>query len=227
MDISTDKQDQVDSLQSPPCSPLAPPFSPIITEETKYDKQIMAISVPIKQITMHSQLPPAVSELLPVNYTYILETFTQLDSHHVAFDTKFCVNIKTEIEAKQWISEFEHSTDTTYRITKGTKTLGKRILYKTVRHCQHKRKKSNKLPKKDRAKTGKIYSVNIPPFFSKLAKRTFATLAVGKSKEMHLEFYADLRDDSQSPPSNYSVADDDVKYMQNSEEKHIMDTCSD
>ena len=28
------------------------------------------------------------------------------------------------------------------------------------------------------AKSGKIYSVNIPPFFSKTARRTFATLAV-------------------------------------------------
>jgi hypothetical protein len=45
--------------------------------------------------------------------------------------------------------------------------------------------------------------------FSKTARRTFATLAVGKSKEMQLEFYADLRDDSQSPSSNYNCADDD------------------
>lgn len=102
----------VDSLQSPPCSSLAPLFSPIITdsEETKYDQQIMIISVPIQQVTTHSQLPAAVSDLLPANYTYIFENFTQLDNHHVAFDTKFYVNIKTEIEAKQWISKFEHNT---------------------------------------------------------------------------------------------------------------------
>ena len=139
-------------IESPPCSPLAPPFSPIVSEETEHEEPIITICVPIQQVITHSHLPPAVSALFPANYTYVFEDFTQLDSHRVAFDTKFLVNVKTETEAKQWISKFEHITDTTYRITKGTKTIGKRILYKIVRHCQHKRKKSNKPTKKDRTK---------------------------------------------------------------------------
>ena len=60
------------------------------------------------------------------------------------------------------------------------------------------------------AKNCKIYSVNISPFFSNTAK-TFARFAVGKSKEMQLEFYADLRDDSQSPSSNYGA--DNIEYL--------------
>ena len=41
-------------------------------------------------------------------------------------------------------------------------------------------------------------------------------LAVGKSKEMQLEFYADLRDDSQSPSSNYGVDNDYIEYKHES-----------
>ena len=100
--------------ESPPCSPLAPPFSPIVSEETEHEEPIITICVPIQQVTTHSQLPPAVSAVFPANYTYVFEDFTQLDSHRIAFDTKFLVNIKTETEAKQWISKFEHITDTTY-----------------------------------------------------------------------------------------------------------------
>ena len=52
-------------------------------------------------------------------------------------------DVQSETEATQWIQEFYDHTSTTYRITRGTKTKGKRLLYKTVRHCQHKRKHSN------------------------------------------------------------------------------------
>ena len=44
------------------------------------------------------------------------------------------------------------------------------------------------------AKHYSIYSVNIPPFFSKSARQVFAILAVGESKVLELDFYADLRD---------------------------------
>ena len=50
--------------------------------------------------------------------------------------------------ATQWLQEFFDHTKTTYTVTRGTKTSGKRLLYKSVRHCQHKRKPSNKTVKK-------------------------------------------------------------------------------
>lgn len=50
-----------------------------------------------------------------------------------------------------------------------------------------------------------IYSVNIPPFFSKHARKMFASLAVGEHV-MELDFYADLRDEEKAsliePPLN-------------------------
>ena len=56
-----------------------------------------------------------------------------------------------------------------------------------------------------------IYAVNIPPFFYRTARKTFATLAVGTKKEMHLDFYADLKDASTSPtndPDHVIVVDE-------------------
>ena len=42
--------------------------------------------------------------------------------------------------AKQWLSQYEDQTDVTYRITRGVPVKGQKVLYKSVRHCQHKRK---------------------------------------------------------------------------------------
>ena len=139
-------------IERPPCSPLAPPFSPIVSEETEHEEPIITICVPIQQVITHSHLPPAVSALFPANYTYVFEDFTQLDSHRVAFDTKFLVNVKTETEAKQWISKFEHITDTTYRITKGTKTIGKRICTKPYAIANIRGRRVTNLPKKTELK---------------------------------------------------------------------------
>ena len=103
------------SPPSTPKSPSAPPFSPITT------KQDLSICIPINKVTSHSQLPELICSLLPSNFTYTFESFTPLNNHYDAFNSTFYVNIKTENEAKQWISQFEQQTSTTYRITKGTK----------------------------------------------------------------------------------------------------------
>ena len=142
---STDES--IHSIQGAPCSPVAPPYSPIGCN----DEQVVIAFPILQQAVSHCQLPPPISNLLPTNYTYIFKFFRQLDGQEVAFDTKFYVNVNTEIGAKKWMREFEEKTSTTYQITKGTKTLGKKVLYKTVRHCMHKRKKSNKPSKNNRS----------------------------------------------------------------------------
>ena len=50
-------------------------------------------------------------------------------------------NIRTEEQAIQWIEDLENHTSTSYRISRGNQCKGKRIVYKTDRHCQHMRKK--------------------------------------------------------------------------------------
>ena len=63
-------------IESPPCSPLAPPFSPIVGEETEHKQPIITICVPIQQVITHSHLPPVISALFPANYTYVFEDFS-------------------------------------------------------------------------------------------------------------------------------------------------------
>ena len=57
-------------------------------------------------------------------------------------------DVTSQCKAMQWIEDLQDQTKTTFRVTRGTKVVGKKILYKTVRHCQHKRKPSNKPLKK-------------------------------------------------------------------------------
>ena len=49
------------------------------------------------------------------------------------------INVHSEEMAKQWLKEHEHQTDVTYRITRGVPIKGQKVLYKTIRHCQHKK----------------------------------------------------------------------------------------
>ena len=75
---------------------LLPPFSPFGTEG---DKKHLFIRVPIQKVTTHSQLPQAISSLFPPNFTYVFESFIQLENHQATFDTKFCVNpLPTDVD---------------------------------------------------------------------------------------------------------------------------------
>ena len=58
------------------------------------------------------------------------------------------IDVLSESGAIEWMHAFEEDTKTTFRVTRGVKVTGTRIIYKTVQHCQHKRKKSNKPLKK-------------------------------------------------------------------------------
>ena len=131
--------------EDPPSSPLTPPYSPLIPTQ-----MCDTIDIPLNQDVSSTQLHHSIRLLLPQNCKYRFEQFTQHNGQELSFNTKFNINIKTESDALQWLSEFENCSGTTFRITKGTTTKGKRLLYKTCRHCQHKRKSSNKPKKQDR-----------------------------------------------------------------------------
>ena len=76
-------------------------------------------------------------------------------------DTIYCVSEEIKGEIFEFLVDMEVGTCSCLRGVRGAE-------------CKH---------QAAIAKNCKIYSVNIPPFFSKMV-RTFATLAVGKSKEM-------------------------------------------
>ena len=84
----------------------------------------------------------------------------------------YCVTENTEIENIEFLVDMELGTCS---CIKGVTCL----------ECKH---------QAAAAKYYKVYSVNILAFFSKQARQTFAVLAVGASKVMEVDFYANLRD---------------------------------
>ena len=73
--------------------------------------------------------------------THDFRTFSYRGPSSIAFSATFLVNARTEKDATTWIQNLEEHTTTTFRITRTYCVKGSRILYKTDRHCQHKRKK--------------------------------------------------------------------------------------
>ena len=111
-------------------------------------------SPPLNQVLFHEDLPPLLSIILPPSYTYhFLEFSWTSNSVKEAFHSRVLINVPDESTATEWLQTFENHNNTTYRVTRGSRFSGKRVLYKTERHCQHKRK-ANKTtnPTKDSLK---------------------------------------------------------------------------
>ena len=120
-------------------SPSPPPYSPIPNHDIVHD------SIDLDTEYTGKQLPPLLSSVLPKGYTYIFQrlNYTQ-NSNNLAFSATIFINTASEAGATEWIKDLEAYTATTYRVTRGNRVKGCRILYKSDRHCQHKRKKSSK-----------------------------------------------------------------------------------
>ena len=95
--------------------------------------------LPLNKKLEHSQLPPYIQDVLPDNCSYMFSSFEYLCEHTKAFHATMFINVYSEEMAKQWLKEHEHQTDVTYRITRGVPIKGQKVLYKTIRHCQHKK----------------------------------------------------------------------------------------
>ena len=101
------------------------------------------------------ELPDGLQSVLPTDYSYHLQTFEELPKGNylgapsVCFRAKFYVKLDTETAARQWLTRFEQTSHTTYRVLKGSKPAGSIIQFKTVKHCQHFRKyfPADKVPK--------------------------------------------------------------------------------
>lgn len=116
-----------------PPSPQPPPYSPVSSDWSDSDSESLSIDVPTKTALKHSDIPPPISNFLPKKYTYIFQEFCSISSQTLSFRTTFYINVNDEVKAKVWISDFESFTNTTYRITRGTKTKGTRLVYKSCR----------------------------------------------------------------------------------------------
>ena len=77
--------------------------------------------------------------------TYIFQRLNHTqNSNNLAFSATIFINTASEEVATEWIKDLEAYTATTYRVTRGNRVKGCRILYKSDRHCKHKRKTSSK-----------------------------------------------------------------------------------
>ena len=84
--------------------------------------------------------------VLPEGYSYRVKTYESKKPENfcgapkTAFDATIFCNIFSEQEVMKWLRMFQDKSFCTYRVTRGTKTTGSILVYKTVRHCQHFRK---------------------------------------------------------------------------------------
>ena len=61
-------------------------------------------------------------------------------SPDVAFEAQVRINLKNEIEGKQWLDKMQQHSQVMYRVTRTYKPGLKCVLCKFERHCQHFRK---------------------------------------------------------------------------------------
>ena len=93
----------------------------------------------LNQVLIHEDLPPLLSTVLPPSYTYqFLELSWTSGSTKEEFHSRVLINVSDKDKVIEWLQVFENHNSTTYRVTRGNKFNGKKILYKTERHCQHK-----------------------------------------------------------------------------------------
>ena len=77
-------------------------------------------------------LPEEVSYLFPATYNYIVQQYTKnkpesfLGAEAHSFTLKAWTNANDQNTAMKWINDFQKSSKSTYRVTKGRKTLGQR-----------------------------------------------------------------------------------------------------
>ncbi len=132
-------------------SPLRPLYSPISSTpsspqaNTQFNTEIETPE--IGSTIEHNDLPPILHGLLPISYNYIFRNIT-MAKNGSACSVTFLTNAISQASATQWIADFQERTKTTYRITRGVQSKGKRVLYKTIRHCQHKRKSTKRMLKR-------------------------------------------------------------------------------
>ena len=90
--------------------------------------------------------PSEMKAILPEGYSYRVKTYENKKPENfcgapkTAFDATIFCNIFSEQEVMKWLRMFQDKSFCTYRVTRGMKTTGSILVYKTVRHWQHFRK---------------------------------------------------------------------------------------
>ena len=111
----------------------------------------MVIEMP-EETTMQLalQIRHEIAYLFPDSYNYIVDQYTRhtlesfLGAETQTYSLQAWINAEDQTKAVQWIEDFEKTSKTTHRVTQGTQISRQRILFKTVRHCQHQQRKLTK-----------------------------------------------------------------------------------
>ena len=104
---------------------LNQPFSPLDLHQP----------APIRYLNLNHSLMIIEVQLILVKFYIEPERFC--GAPKIAFEATILCNIFSEQEAMKWLRTFQDKSSCTYRVTRGTKTTGSILIYKTVRYCQH------------------------------------------------------------------------------------------
>lgn len=93
-------------------------------------------------------LPPDIQSVLPSDeeYTYVIQSHQKHEAPpfegapEFAFSALIRINLESQEAIQTWLDKMMQTSLCTYRVSRGFKPKGKRVLCKTTMHCQHFRK---------------------------------------------------------------------------------------
>jgi len=91
-----------------------------------------------------SNLPTPLRQILPSNYLYQIENYSELEpiitSESVIIGqiiVDLFTNIDTKDGALKWLEEFQQKSKTTMRLTRTYPVKGNKVIFREMRHCIH------------------------------------------------------------------------------------------
>ena len=93
-------------------------------------------------------LPPDLQSVVPSDeeYSYVIQSYEKHDKElfegapEFAFTSVIRINLETQTAVQSWVDKMMAASLCTYRVTRGNKLKGKRVMCKIEMHCQHYRK---------------------------------------------------------------------------------------
>ena len=90
----------------------------------------------VNSLLKWDELHPSLQKVLPPDddyyYSYVVETYQEINNDSPHFSATVRVNLANEDDAKQWMEKMFNHSLCAYRTTKTVKTTNKRVKYKFV-----------------------------------------------------------------------------------------------
>ena len=85
-----------------------------------------------------------IRKLLPETYDYRFSQIQYGKSESLTFSCEFKINMKSEQEARKWVSEYNEKTKETMVYVRNRKGSGKHVVRKLFLHCHHNQRQTGK-----------------------------------------------------------------------------------